>query len=118
MTLGTIQSLADSAKITLKLDGENIVLEGPESDVDKLAVMVLTWKPELVQVLQQRIIEDVGTCDCGTALLGLPTFDGFVNRVCPDCGRWCRCQRLDDKPESSNSRQLALQSFDDDLGKQ
>lgn len=92
MTLNMIQSMAESPGITLDLDGDYIVLEGPESLVDELSEMIRQWKPELIKVLQGQIVSNVGTCNCGSALLGLPTFDGFVNRVCPDCGRWHRCQ--------------------------
>ena len=92
MTLNMIQSMADSNGITLDVDGDCIVLEGPAEQVDELATTIRQWKPELIKVLQGQTVGNVGTCDCGSALLGLPTFDGFVNRVCPDCGRWHRCQ--------------------------
>ena len=91
MNLNLILSTAESAGISLSIDGATIVIEGAADQANELATMIKKWKPELIKVLNGETIDNVGQCDCGSALLGLPTFDGSVNRVCPDCGRWFRC---------------------------
>lgn len=54
--------------------------------------LIADWKPELIKIIAGEIVDDVGGCDqCGGELLGLRTFDHYVNRVCPDCGKWFRC---------------------------
>ena len=92
MSLNLIQALADSVGITLSTEADRIVIDGPADRVDELVPMIRHWKPELIRILQGRTVGSVGTCDCGSSLLGLPTRDGFVNRVCGDCGRWFRCR--------------------------
>ena len=52
---------------------------------------------ELLAILQGKTVNDVGSCGgCGEALIGLKTFDGYINRTCGNCGRWFRCLKQPD----------------------
>ena len=93
MTLADIKSIAAASNVSLVLDSGMIHLDGPDNAVDKLIPMVKKWKPELQKVLAGETMAGVGTCGhCNADLIGLPVaLDGYINRVCGDCGRWATC---------------------------
>lgn len=91
MTINQVFESATRLQVGLTLENENLVLDGPVAAVDQLLLLARPHKPELIKILNGETIIDVGQCDCGSSLLGLPTRDGYVNRVCPDCGQWFRC---------------------------
>lgn len=93
MTLSDIQSIAESHGVSMVLNAGKIAIDGPNDAVDDLIPLVKQWKPELIKLLSDETIGNVGHCDhCGADLIGLPvSFDGYVNRVCGDCGRWAVC---------------------------
>jgi len=78
-------------RIELSVRNEKTTLTRRTGRAGELVIMVRQWKPELIKILNGETSTDIGQCDCGSSLLGLPTRDGYVNRVCPDCGRWFRC---------------------------
>lgn len=47
---------------------------------------------EPVKVVAGESVGDVGLCErCSGDLIGFPTADGYVNRLCSECGKWHRC---------------------------
>ena len=70
---------------------DGLSVRGSVALVAEFRELIRHWKPELINVLNGETITDVGQCDYGSSLLGLPTRDGYINRVCPDCGSWFRC---------------------------
>ena len=105
-TLNRILRFANLAQIVMSVESGVLFLEGESDQVQELVVMVKQWKPELIKILNGETITDVGQCDCGSSLLGLPTKDGYINRVCPDCGQWFRC--LDPYHDWSDSELIEL----------
>ena len=86
---------AEELGVAITANNGKLKLEGPTSALDKVASMAKPWKPELLKVLAGETVEGVGDCDqCGGELLGLVVHDGYVNRVCPQCGKWFRCLSL------------------------
>jgi hypothetical protein len=87
-----INRIIESDVILAVVDGR-LSVKGPESLVADLAPIIKQWKPELLKIAAGDSVGDVGTCDrCAADLIGLPVaFDGFTNRICPDCGKWHRC---------------------------
>jgi len=73
------------------VDGKLIVRGDPEL-IKRMTPAIKRWKPELLKVMAGETVGNVGRCDqCNADLLGLITFDGYVNRVCPVCGCWKIC---------------------------
>ena len=67
-------------------------VRGSTELVGEFRAAIQTWKPEIVKILSGESVGDVGDCDhCHGSLIGLRTFDYYINRVCPDCGKWFRC---------------------------
>lgn len=65
---------------------------GPRALVAEFRLLIRNWKPEITKVVAGETVADVGTCQhCNGTLIGLRTFDHYVNRVCGDCGTWYRC---------------------------
>ena len=80
--------------------------KGDESLVSGFMQKMRQWKPELIRYLRGDFITNVGNCEfCDSPLIGLPvSFDGYVNRVCGDCGRWAICLRPDWSPDDLRQR--------------
>ena len=86
-----INRITESDLILSVKDGR-LKVKGSESQVAELLPTIKQWKPELLKIAIGQTVNDVGGCDrCGADLLGLITFDGYVNRVCPACGCWKIC---------------------------
>ena len=70
-----------------------LAFKGRAETVKQWKPALRQWKLELLKVAVGETITNVGHCDhCGANLIGLPvSFDGYVNRVCGDCGRWAVC---------------------------
>jgi hypothetical protein len=92
---------------TLNTKGVQLVAAGnrlrfrPESAVDK--EILRFYKSELLMILEDKT--DFGKCqECLTPLIGIPTFDRFVNRFCLSCGRYYQCFRHNNHAYKSHNR--------------
>ncbi len=66
-----------------------LIVKGPKSVVDELKPTIQRLKLELLKIVAGEVVSNVGSCDdCTTDLIGFPVFDGYTNRVCPNCGKW------------------------------
>lgn len=84
----------------------NLSFRGDQSLVTKFMPKMRQWKPELIRYVRGDFIKDVGNCNfCDSPLIGLPvSFDGYVNRVCGDCGRWAVCLPPNWSPDDLRER--------------
>ena len=74
-------------------DAGKLSFKGPPEQVEQLMPALKLWKVELLKLLLGETVSDVGNCVlCDVPLIGIPvSFDGYTNRVCPDCGKWHHC---------------------------
>lgn len=92
MTLNRVLDQAAELDVTITNNDGMLKIAGPQSAIKEVAILAKPHKQELLNIASGQTVDDVGHCDdCGSVLLGLTTFDRYVNRTCPNCGRWCRC---------------------------
>lgn len=90
--LNSIMQLVHAGTLILELEGDQLVLVAPKAEVERLLPSVKPRKEELVRILRSDTVNHVGVCDvCAFKLVGFSTFDGYVNRVCPECDKWFQC---------------------------
>ena len=86
-----IAQILKSALVLSIVDG-GLSVKGPKSQLVELLPIVKQWKPELAKIAAGETVSSVGSCDhCNTDLLGLLVHGGYINRVCPTCGRFAIC---------------------------
>ena len=87
----TLNTLLESG-LKFAIVDDRLSVRGSAELVEEFRQMIANWKPELMKIAGGEVVADVGYCDgCNSDLIGLPTFDQFINRVCPLCGKWFRC---------------------------
>ena len=73
------------------VDG-GLSVRGSAALVTEFRQLIVDWKPEIIKIVALETVDDAGACDhCNGTLIGLRTFDHYINRVCADCGTWHRC---------------------------
>lgn len=114
MTLNTL--LETGLKFAIVDD--RLSVRGSAELVIEFRQLITDLKPELVKIMAGEVVEDVGSCDgCNGELIGVPTFDQFINRVCLLCGKWFRCLEpveIVSAPEHQRSFNAACE-YDDGL---
>lgn len=76
------------------VDKERLAVEGPADQVAKHRSTIKHYRRDVIEILTGDCLEGVGQCPgCQLNLIGLRTFDGYVNRFCPVCGGWQTCTR-------------------------
>ena len=99
MTVSLLVELLSNLGIVLICpDGENLELNAPRGLLtESYLALIREYKSELIAILTDQ--RDYGTCEhCLGKLLGLPTFDGYINRYCPKCDLHYRAAPRDDQP--------------------
>ncbi len=74
--------------ITIRLDGDQLVVKPASRLTDHLVARLRAAKPELISILAGP---SAACPSCGGCVVRDRTFDGYQNRICIGCGRWLRC---------------------------
>ena len=91
MNIDELFSEVDKLGAVIVLVGDSVKCE-PAPENAELINDIKFHEQEIVAILQGKSIRGVGDCEaCGSALIGLKTFDGYINRTCGNCGEWFRC---------------------------
>jgi len=91
------------ARLKLSIDDGKLKVKGKASLVSELSSTIKRWKPELIKTLEGKTVKSVGDCDrCDAELLGLLVHGDYINRVCPECGKWFRCLEPNKHQRESN----------------
>ena len=78
--------------LTFTTQGNILNVAGPTSIVEKQSRCIARHKFELLRIANHETVSGVGVCNqCGHDLLGIVVDHGFVNRTCPECGKWFHC---------------------------
>ena len=107
----------DAHGIRLALaEGGGLEIDAPQDALTPgLLGRLKAHKADLLVML--RPAAELGTCkDCGQALTGTRTFDGFLNLECPGCGRCfgCRPSTGEIAARFAGAPEKAIQVVDDE----
>ena len=92
MSLNWISETIKKMGVTIIVKGADLQLSKSASKSPKLIAAVRSHKQELLAIVQDKMVRNVGNCNhCGGELIGFLTFDGYTNLTCPSCGKWFRC---------------------------
>ena len=92
VTLSKTFDALSSNGIELAVHADQLRYRPVEAMTNDLKEAIREHRPEVFNVVKRQHVGDVGRCDaCEGALIGFPTFDGYINRTCPDCGLWFTC---------------------------
>ena len=80
----------DQRGITIEAHGGRLRYSPRSAVTPDLLQRLMLYKGELLAIMTNAV--DLGRCgQCREPLVGLRTFDGYLNRFCKRCGAWHRC---------------------------
>jgi hypothetical protein len=88
-----IEQILDSG-LKVSVVGKRLSVQGPANLVAQYRPALEKFGRDLVDLKTSELTDGVGSCPgCQLNLIGLRTFDGYVNRFCPVCGGWQICKK-------------------------